>query len=44
MQEEKLSFIMDAEGHSIVIINDIVFKGRRGIDWQSVKNYVKSSA
>lgn len=41
MQEEKISVIVDAEGHNIVIINDIVFKGRRGIDWMSVKDYVK---
>ena len=40
MQEE-LCFVKDADGNSIVLVNDIVFKGRRGIDWQSVQEYVK---
>ncbi|WP_034490386.1 hypothetical protein [Butyrivibrio fibrisolvens] len=39
--QEVLSFINDAEGHNVVIVNDIRFKGRRGIDWQSVQDYVK---
>ncbi len=39
--QDKLSIIKDAEGKSIVIVNDIIFKGRRDINWQSVQNYVK---
>ncbi len=39
--QESFNFISDAEGHTVVIVTDIRFKGRRGIDWQSVQNYVK---
>ncbi len=41
MQEGNLSIIEDAEGNRVIIVNDIVFKGRRGIDWQSVQDYLK---
>ena len=40
MQQELKHFI-DAEGHNVVIVNDIVFKGRRGINWQEVQDYLK---
>lgn len=28
-------------GNKIVIINDIIFKGKRGIDWKDVEKYLK---
>ena len=39
--QDVLNFITDADGNNIVIVNDIVFKGRRGIDWERVQTYVK---
>lgn len=33
-----VSIITDAEGNKIVLINDIVFKGKRNIEWREVKN------
>ena len=38
---EDFQIIKDIEGHSIVVINNIVFKGRRGINWDEVQEYVK---
>ena len=39
--KEKISIIKDENGKSIVIINDIRFKGRRGIRWKEVEEYLK---
>ncbi len=36
-----IDIIKDADGKSLVIINDIRFKGRRGIKWKEVENYLK---
>ena len=36
-----VSIICDAEGKKIVLINDIRFKSRRGIDWNDVETYLK---
>ena len=33
--------IKDADGNNIVMINDIIFKGKRKIDWDDVENYLK---
>ncbi|MCR5157052.1 MAG: hypothetical protein K6C96_10270 [Butyrivibrio sp.] len=33
--------VTDAEGKKLVIINDIRFKGKRKIDWDEVKQYIK---
>lgn len=38
---EKINIIKDENGKSIVIINDIRFKGRQHIDWQAVEQYLK---
>ena len=32
---------MDLNGNKIVIINDIIFKGKRNINWKEVENYLK---
>ena len=34
--------IKDIDGKYTVFINDIKFKGKRSINWKSVKNYLKS--
>ena len=39
--EKNISTIKDIDGNSIVIINDIRFKGKRSVDWNDVKNYLK---
>jgi len=47
MQESNkrnVSVIKDAEGNNIVFINDIVFKGKRAINWEEVENYLKKYA
>jgi len=36
-----ISIIQDENGKSIVIINDIRFKGKRKINWDEVENYLK---
>ena len=42
-KEEKrnISVIKDIDGHSIVVINDIIFKGKRNINWKDVEEYLK---
>ncbi len=40
MMERNVSIIRDADGNKIVVINDILFKGKRKINWDDVKNYL----
>ena len=40
MTERKVTVITDADGRKIVMINDILFKGRK-IDWKLVRDYLK---
>lgn len=40
--ERNIDVIKDAEGNNIVIINDIIFKGKRSINWEDVKKYLKN--
>ena len=39
--EKNISIIKDADGKNIVIINDIRFKGKRSVNWNDVKDYLK---
>ncbi|RKM56675.1 hypothetical protein D6853_06005 [Butyrivibrio sp. X503] len=39
--KRNVSVIEDAEGNKIVVINDIIFKGRRSIQWEDVEKYLK---
>lgn len=39
--ERNISVIKDVNGNQIVIINDIHFKGKRNIDWDEGKQYLK---
>lgn len=43
MSKEKrnISVIKDADGNKIVMINDIIFKGKRRVDWKDVREYLK---
>lgn len=36
-----VNIIQDIDGHNIVIINDIRFKGRKNIQWDEVETYLK---
>lgn len=41
IENRNVNVINDAEGNKIVLINDIRFKGKRKIDWEDVKKYLK---
>ena len=36
-----VNIIKDAEGKTLALINDIQFKGKRSINWEEVKTYLK---
>lgn len=36
-----INIIKDTEGNKIVLINDIIFKGKRSVNWTDVENYLK---
>jgi len=40
-KDRNINTIIDADGNKLVLINDIRFKGKRKIDWESVKLYLK---
>ncbi|SDB31098.1 hypothetical protein SAMN02910298_01538 [Pseudobutyrivibrio sp. YE44] len=35
-----VNIVLDSEGKDVVLINDIRFKGKRGVDWDAVKEYL----
>lgn len=37
INDRNINIITDADNQKIVLINDIVFKGKRNVDWESVK-------
>lgn len=39
--QKNVSIIKDEQGKSIVIINDIRFRGKQNIDWEEVETFVK---
>ena len=39
--ERNVSVIRDAEGNNIVVINDIIFKGKQSIQWNDVEEYLR---
>ena len=39
--DKKVNIIQDADGKSIVVINDLRFKGRRSVDWNVVEDCLK---
>ena len=36
-----VSIIQDVYGNNVVVINDICFRGKRGINWDDVESYLK---
>ena len=41
MMDKKVDIIKGADGISIVVINDLRFKGRRSVDWNIVEDCLK---
>ena len=41
IEHRNVNIITDADGKKLVLINDIRFKGKRQIDWNDVKQYLK---
>lgn len=39
--QRNVSVIQDADGNNIVVINDIIFKGKRSIEWRDVEKYLR---
>ena len=40
-QDGNITVTKDADGNSVVIINDIRFKGKKSLNWDDVKDYLK---
>ena len=40
-KERNVNIITDVDGGRLVLINDVVFKGKRNINWDEVKAYLK---
>lgn len=40
-KERNVSIVRDIDENKIVVINDIIFKGRQNINWDDVEEYVK---
>ncbi len=40
--DRNVNIITDLKGNKIVLINDIVFKGKRSVNWDDVKNYLET--
>ena len=41
IENRNINIIKDADRKKIVLINDIVFKGKRNVNWDDVKTYLK---
>lgn len=39
--EKKLKVIKDSKGHNVVVADEVIFKGRRGVNWKEVEEYVR---
>lgn len=39
--DRKVDVITDLDGGKVVLIHDIIFRGKRKIDWNDVENYLK---
>ena len=40
--DRNVNIITDFNGNKIVLINDIIFKGKRSVDWDNVKAYLET--
>lgn len=41
MMDRNVNIITDLKGNKIVLINDIIFKGKRSVNWDDVKRYLE---
>ncbi len=41
IENRNVNIITDADGKKLVLINNILFKGKRQIDWNNVKQYLE---
>lgn len=41
ISKRNVSVVQDIDGNNIVLINDIIFKGKRSVDWKDVREYIK---
>ena len=41
IESRNINIIVDADGNRLVLINDIVFKGKRNVNWDEVKTYLE---
>lgn len=39
--QRNVSVIQDADGNNIVVINDIIFKGKHSVEWSDVEKYLR---
>lgn len=39
--DKKVAIIKDTDGKRIVVINDLRFRGRRNVDWNTVEDCLK---
>ena len=40
-EKHNISIVKDVDGNSIVVINDIRFKGKRSLNWKDLKEYLE---
>ena len=40
--DRNINVITDLNGNKIVLINDIIFKGKKSINWDDVRTYLES--
>ena len=41
IESRNINIIVDADGKRLVLINDVVFKGKRNVNWDEVKTYLE---
>lgn len=41
ISSRNVSVLKDVSGHNVVVINDIIFRGKRGIKWIDVEEYLR---
>lgn len=41
IESRNINIIVDADGNRLVLINDVVFKGKRNVNWDEVKTYLE---
>ena len=39
--QRKVAVVEDLEGNKIVVMHDIIFKGKRSVEWADVETYLK---